>query len=201
MPKMTKPYDDWHLPFREINESAEKMISILNILIKWIGDNVVAKDVIPSEMPNEVSDTLALLTKQIRTIKETNDNMRWYFCSQPLRKFLGAEPLTREEFYLLAAIGIVRIPSTTGKEEAYEEFRHFLYEDDKNRGYINPGKKPHPPSFEGPGKVRVDLQIGMRPEDVKVEFLRKEQRDYFENFNPELFSRFRHLKGPNSLEE
>ena len=108
--------------------------------------------------------------------------------------FESCQRLTREEFYILAAQGIIVIPSKTGSEEAYEEFAHYLYEDNAQWGYINPSERPDPPPVptgNGGWTQEVSLKIGIAPEKVRTSFLRTDQLNFFRDFKPELFSRFR----------
>ena len=186
MSRDIKSADGWSGEFDQIRESIEKSRSVMEGFAKWIWDNVVAKDVIPPRMPSEVSHGLAALDQELRAIAHSNDNLRWYFCRNPLDKWLTGQQLTREEFYLLAAQGILKIPSETGSEEAYEEFTNDLYEDNELRGYINPSERP-----ELNGGWTPRLKIGIVPEDVRKSFLSAHQKAFFRKFKPILFSRFR----------
>ncbi|MEI6269659.1 MAG: hypothetical protein WCP01_12325 [Methylococcaceae bacterium] len=189
-----KSADDWFGEFHQIQEGIAKTRSTVEGLSKWVWDNVVAKDVIPPQMPSEVSEAIATLDQQLSVIAQTSDNLRWYFCRNAIDKYLGGQQLAREEFYLLAAQGIMIIPSESGFQEAYEEFSHFLYEDNEQRGYISPSEQPDPPPVPteiGGWTQRVGLRIGIVPEVVRTSFLRPDQKDFFKKFRPNLFSRFR----------
>jgi hypothetical protein len=169
--------DDW---FREFNHIYESLTIIRYIL----------KDLEKKWMPSEMWEVIS----ELEQIAQTNNYLKYYFCSNPVNKHLNGQQLTREEFYLLAAQGIMIIPSQSGKEEVYKEFTHYLYEDNKQRGYINPSERPDPPPVKiGKGKriYRTHLKLGIVPEKVRTSFLRADQLDYFKNFRPELFSRFR----------
>jgi hypothetical protein len=186
--------DDWSREFNRICDSVATARSIVEGFAKWVWDNVVAKDVIPTQMPAEVSVALAALDQELRSIEKLGGNLRWYFCSNPSQKWLAGQQLTREEFYILAAQGIMIIPSESGLEDAYEEFTHYFYEDDKKRGYINPLEYPDsPPTPAGHGgwTYKVHLKVGIVPEEVRTSCLRPAQLDFFKSFEPELFSRFR----------
>lgn len=186
--------DDWSGEFDHIRESIAKARSVVEGLAKWVWDNVVAKDVIPPQMPAEVSEALTALDQELRSVEQLGGNLRWYFCSNPCQKWLAGQQLTREEFYLLAAQGVMRIPSESGMEEAYEEFTNYLYEDDEKIGYINPSEYPDsPPVPTGNGgwTGEVHLKVGIVPEEVRTSCLRPAQLDFFKNFKTELYSRFR----------
>jgi hypothetical protein len=194
MSKDIKCFDDSVREFDRLRESLTTTGSIVRTLATWIWDNVVGKDTIPARMPPELSEPFAALEKQMRITAEISDNLRWYFCKNALNKWLSAEPLTREEFYLLAAQGILRIPSETGFREAYEEFALYLYEDNERQGYINPSEYPDPPMVPiGKGKWTGTghVKIGIVPEEVRTSFLSSEQKAFFKEFEPELFARFR----------
>lgn len=160
---------DWHREFDRIDKSVTKALSLVEELCK---------------KPAEGSETLPALDHELRSIKQEVGNLRWYFCGNPSHKWLAGQELTREEFYLLAAQGIIRIPSESGLKEAYKEFVYYLYEDDQRICYINPSEQPVPP-------WEVRLQIGIVPEEVRESFLRPAQLDFFKKYRPKLFSRFR----------
>jgi hypothetical protein len=195
MSKDMKSADEWFGEFNKISDRLSKTRSIVDRFAKWIWANVVAEDVIPQRMPPELSNALAELDQELDAIAETSDKLRWYFCTNPSNKWLRGHSLTREEFYIFAAQGIMEIPSTTGLEDAYTEFTHYFYEDNKRMGYIiNTSEKPNPqPDTAGDGRTTIKARptIGIMPEDVKMSFLRPEQLDFFKDFQPELFSRFR----------
>jgi len=107
MTKEIKTPDDWSQNFEDITASVNELRFAVDSIAKWIWDNVVGKGVIHPKMPTEISEALAKIDREIRTVIETSDNIRWYFCSQPWRKWLEGQPLTREEYYLLAATGIL----------------------------------------------------------------------------------------------
>ena len=177
MSRDIKSADEWFGEFDRIREGIAKIRSVLKSLPE-----------------TEILDFLTILDQELSDIAQTSDDLRWYFCRKPLEKWHTGQQLTREEFYLLAAQGIIVIPSETGSLEAYEEFAYYLYEDNELRGYINPSERPNPspvPTGNGGSTQEVHLRIGIVPEEVRVSFLRTEQLNFFRNFKPELFSRFR----------
>ena len=82
---------------------------------------------------------------------------------------------------MLAAQGILFLPFETGWENAYEVYTHYHYEDDKCVALINPAKQ----------KEKKCVNMGIEPERVRISFLRAEQKAFFEESKPEIFSRFR----------
>jgi hypothetical protein len=194
MSRDIKDADDWRPEFNKIEQNISDTQNIITALSKWIWNNVVAEDVIPPQMPSEVSEILTALDQKLREIDETNSYLRWYFCGKPIEKMTSGQQLSREEYYLLAAYGVFIIPTETCSKGAYEEFKHHFYEDNKQRGYINPSEKPDPPPVptkNGGWIHEVHFQFGIVPEEVRTSFLREEQKDFFRKFKPELFSRFR----------
>lgn len=163
---------DWLDQFNEILESSKQAHTIvLRDLEKW-------------GAPTEVREVLWTLDQKLRTITDAIINLKWELWSRPWDKLLKGQRLTKEEFYLLAAQGLILVPSRSGFEEAYEEFTHYLYEDNEIIGYINPRNPPNPS-----GELR--LEIGVSPEEVRTSYLSSDQLEYFRGFEPKLFSRFR----------
>lgn len=97
----------------------------------------------------------------------------------PMDRLLRGQPMSREEFYLLVALGVVR----GGSGDLYDDFQMLRYEDNKRRAYITVDPKP-------PAGKRV-LHFGPYPEDLSWQRLRSEQREFFERHMPELAARFR----------
>ncbi len=127
---LIKSFDDAHDTFYKILKS----ISETRIFVKGLAP----------QMPSEVLTDLATHDQELDAIAKTIDDLRWHFCSNPSDKMMKGQQLNREEIYLLAARGMIVIPSITGKE-AYEEFAYYYYEDEEQRGYINPAEFPDPP--------------------------------------------------------
>lgn len=169
----------------------------------WLQAEEAFRDVFGKQLPEMQASViatairaaaLATLDQELRAIAQTSDNLRWYFCGNPLNKFLTGQRLTREEFYLLSAQGGMIIRSETDSEEAFVEFTHYLYEDDEQRGYIIPSQQPDSPPIptgNGGWTQKVHVRMGIVPEKVRTSFLRPDQLNFFKDCKPELFSRFR----------
>jgi len=181
MTKDIKSIDDWSDAFDQILEDLARTRNVVEGLAKH---GVRSSD----ELYQKTEGLKTLLS----TIEEASRDLRYYFCMNPLHKFLKGHQLTKEEFYLLAAYGVWKIPSTTGSGEAYEEFTYRYYEDNELYGYINPSQKPFPPrSKNGSLKFKTSLTWGIVPEEVRISFLRTDQLNYFKDYKPKEFSRFR----------
>lgn len=134
--------------------------------------------------PYELMKDPRVIYEKLLEAKQICENLNHYFCWNSAEKWLLGQALSREEFYLLAAQGILLIPSTTGLEQAHEEFAHYLYEDDNQKGYIKPDQFP---ISEG----TAACTIGVTPEDVRKDFLRPDQKEFFTKHRPNLFCRFK----------
>jgi hypothetical protein len=185
---------DWPREFDKISKSTDVAAGLLHGLAKRLLGNVLSEeDDEGTEAPKELPEILHDLDEELRKIEKTSRELRDYFCSLPLRKLFTGLPLTREEFYLLAAGGAITIPSVSG-EGPYEEFMYYLYEDSERCGYIS--------LSENPSDQFVDMQdggwgsggpmtFGVIPEDVDASCLRSDQREFFKKHRPELYQRFR----------
>ena len=184
MNKQIETSDDWKQKFDDITARLEKI-------------NVALTSIAELMEPIEIKRACGKIYQEVRYLIEISNDIRYYFCSQPVDKLIGGRPLTIEEFYLLAAMGDIHISSRTGNEESYEEFRHYLYEDDERRGYIIPSQKPDPLPPISPTSNGIiwhkthPLQIGLTPEDVRISYLKEDQKNYFEKYFPQVFCRFK----------
>jgi hypothetical protein len=185
--------DRWPEQFERISKSTGAAISLLHGLAKHLLGGVEPDDDIPdSEMPNDLSHILRNLDQELMNIEKINRDLRDYFCSLPVRKLLTGLPLTREQFYLLAATGAITIPSGSG-EDPYKEFMYYLYEDNDTCGYINLAETPLEQriNMEDDGwETEPRMSLGVIPEDVNVSCLDVDQREFFKKYRPELYARF-----------
>jgi hypothetical protein len=111
---------------------------------------------------------------------------------------MRGEPLKEDEFYFLMANRIIKI--NYGASE-YTDFMRYFYKDDIKQGYIDPTEPMPEPEAPKPKiyeigqrmKVKQKLRIGneVTPEEVKISYLKDEQKHYFQNNCPELFARFK----------
>lgn len=99
----------------------------------------------------------------------------------PLALLIHGYLMPREAYYVLVALGVLGGRSYTG--DAYNDFAMLHYEDSERRCVIDVGEPPPP------GTIRI--HFGTRPEEIRWERLRPEQREYFGLHLPEVAARFR----------
>jgi len=184
----------WPDRFERISKSAGVATGLLHSLAKKLVANAETEDeILDPEMREEVSRILRQLDQGLANIEKTNSELRDYFCSLPARKLLTGLPLTREEFYLLAAAGAITIPSESG-EGPYEEFMYYLYEDDEQCGYINLSETHLEQwvNVEAAGwETEPSLTLGVMPEDVDTSYLGDDQSAFLKKYRPKLYTRFK----------
>jgi hypothetical protein len=124
---------------------------------------------------------IASLEKEISIVESLAGRLFERLFERPFSLLLSGHHLSREEFYLLVALGFLGGGSYTG--DAYADFQMLHYEDEKRRTYI---------TLEAPpGAGRVKLHCGMWPEEISWNRLRPDQRAFFEQHLPEVAVRFR----------
>lgn len=110
---------------------------------------------------------------------------------------MRGRPLTREEFHLAMAFGVLNFTNKNcglSEFDDYDVFANFCYEDEERFAYIMPEQRPL--SSErlgdtGSGKVRACIiGPGLPPEEIHWDRLRPEQRAFFERNIPEVAARF-----------
>ena len=184
---------DWSSQFYNIKQCADKAELLLRDVGRWVLNNVVAKDVIPPEMPEDVAMLLSGIGQELENIRKLENSFKDYFCINPVDKFAKGLRLTEVEFYLLLAQGILTMSGVSGKTQ-YKEFMYYYYQDYEKKGYIDfDAPLPTGRKVKKYGKETIKLRLGceIEPEDVCVSSLSNEQKDYFEKHAPELFARFR----------
>jgi hypothetical protein len=188
--------DDWFKEFDNLFEQLVEVRAMVKSCSHMVNEKVIVKDIYSKEMHIDLKNTINKINKELNSIDDTQNKIRWCFLSNPLDKWSSGQRLTKEEFYLLAAQGCITVSSTSDKEEAYEEYFHYLYEDNKCKGYINSNEYIDPLSTYD-NSISGDrshenghFRIGIAPENVSTNFLRDDQLEYFKNYKPELFSRF-----------
>jgi hypothetical protein len=107
----------------------------------------------------------------------------------------GGRRLTREQFYLAMAFGLLNFSNrSTGvyQFDDYEIFDFFCYEDQEQCGYIQPSLEPNPPPVQGT-EITLTARTGpgLAPEDVFWHRLRSAQRLFFESYLSEVAIRFK----------
>jgi hypothetical protein len=131
--------------------------------------------------PAPVTPDVVTLTEEISRAITLANQLSERLHEGPLKGLLQGRLLSREEYYLLVALGVLGGRSSIG--DSYAEFQMLHYEDDERRFYIMLDERP------AAGMIRV--HHGMWPEEIWWERLRSEQKEYFERYLPEVAVRFR----------
>lgn len=169
-----------------------KKMSSISTVIKtpdFFNDNKIKQNIMESNIRKTIEegdihhreDAINLLIKYTREseslVKQITGKIN---NSQHL--LYSASTLTLEQYYLLLACGLWKehikyygiSPATS-----YEAHCHFLYENDNKKCLIN---------ISDPG---FPSMYGCYPEELQLEGLRPEQKDFFEKHLPEIFQRFK----------
>jgi hypothetical protein len=142
---------------------------------------------LPAELDatDELTD-IARLMEEIATARSLAGQLSERLHGGPLGSLSHGQPLSREAFYVLVALGVLGGGSYAG--DPYDDFQMLLFEDDERRSYITLDPKPS----GGKGSVHA----GLWPEEISWERLRPEQRDYFERHLPNIAARFVRSRQP-----
>jgi hypothetical protein len=131
----------------------------------------------PEPLPSDVLTLMEDISKAQSLENQLSDRLH----RGPMDKLIRGKPMSREEFYLLVALGVLTGGSYTG--DSYDDFQMLRYEDNERRSYVSVAQKP--PA----GKLVA--RAGLFPEEISWQQLRPEQRDFFDRHMPELAARFR----------
>jgi len=190
----SKPTWAWTWEFQSIEKHLTKADSAGERLHKWVWNNVVPDDILPRRMPAEVLAALNELKESLDEIKYINDKLKEKLVTGPGLKALSGARLTKEEFYILASLDCMDVPSAVDNKSAFECHDLFYYADDVRQGYIDSTKQsPSPPTINKDGSITgtINLRYGVLPEDVQTSYLRPDQETFFKKELPELYSRFK----------
>jgi hypothetical protein len=174
----------------EIATDIDVALDALRFTSDWLWRNVVADDVWPRQMPEELAVALEKMDGALRAAKD----FARYPGEHVASKFLAARVMTRDEFYTLCALGGGPPFNVSGlcPFDEYEIYTFFCYEDDEQWTYINPDKKPPTPSTLSLGVVvKLVGGFGIAPEEVRISFLHPDEREFFRKYLPEVFARFK----------
>lgn len=173
---------------RDLIGAADRASAAVRDIRAWAWENVVASDVVPRETPEPLQ---SYLTGLERDLGETGELARALFdrlSSDPSRKLLSGQPLSREEYYLVRALGV----DCGGAQEVgltdladYEVYRMLCYEDDQRWSYINVHLPPREPQPQ-----QVGARFGRAPEECRRRNLRPDQVTFFRDRLPEIYRRF-----------
>jgi len=164
--------EGWGGDFQELRRSLARAAEASHRMADWMRMQLGAES-----LP---SDVLTLM-EDISTAKSLANQLSDRLHRDPLSRLFYGQPMSREEFYVLVALGVLSGGSYTG--DPYDDFQMLRYEDNERRSYMTVDQKP--PA----GKLVV--HGGPYPEELSWQLLRPEQREFFERHMPELAARFR----------
>jgi len=145
----------------------------------------------PEQLVNELGMALHAIEGAARAAFER-------YSSGPVIKFARGIPLTPEEYHYLCASGLDWGAKDAGLSPLtdFEVFSMFFYEDDKRHTLINPDALARWP--RGPAEVGVEVvhdrvfaRLGTPPEELSLSALRPEQKDFFQDYLPKIYARFK----------
>jgi hypothetical protein len=126
-------------------------------------------------------DMIMGVIEKAENAHRASDEVRRRYCQAPVEKLIMGETLTREEYYLLRAMEVVKC--FLGELDEYETSCMFHYQDQEWSGLIDLDE--YRPKA---AKLRIH---GLRhPEQLRLQALRPEQKEFFEEHCPEILSRF-----------
>jgi hypothetical protein len=185
---MSKDTSDWVGEFSVIRAAAQNARNSVAALEWWLWDNVVGSDVLPREMPEPVRRSLQQLHLNIEQIYQLSADADEHLRLVPIHKLIRGLPLTREQYYRLATMGILEgTAKALGIDDVddYDAFQMLCYEDERLYTYINP---------DAPLRQQRDTRAGVRfgrpPEELRLGALRPEQHDFFAKYLPDILARF-----------
>ncbi|HEX5474693.1 MAG TPA: hypothetical protein VFX12_08545 [Vicinamibacterales bacterium] len=142
-------------------------------------------DVEAAQVHRRVKD----LRDHLDGVNNASDKLFERLCSAPVRRWLGGHRLTREEYHVMAAGGLIEYNTKAACVCAFDDFdvcSLFQYEDETRRCYINPKMDVLPP-----GRMRLRGGIGEPPEELSWDRLRPEQQRFFATYLPDVAARFK----------
>jgi hypothetical protein len=162
----------------------EKTVAALS---DWLWRNVAADDVFPRELPVPLATLMSQLTHDLKAVEHSVSSAIERYRDTGLNLLLNGEMLSREQYHLLAAMGLPIVSANLAglsDLDDYDIYRMFCYEDNTRYTLINPSEKP------GQSGV-VRLRFGCPPEELELRALRPEQLAFFRDRLPAVFKRFK----------
>ncbi len=148
------------------------------------------------QFPLELDQSFEALDKSLQNaatfvgaIDETNTSL--------MTKALSGQRLSRVQFHLLSALGVLNYTNKTAglsEYDDYEVFQHFCYERGEDHAYITPDMEPLEPSVTVDGTTTYKVRAfapGRPPEEIPLDHLKAEQRLFFERYLPNVVARFK----------
>ncbi len=187
---MTQGEAKWADQFHHIAAATDQGMHALQDVTSWISRYVVADDVLPRvDPPRQIAPAIEAVRTAFEEIRRARSDAFERFVAAPLDRLVRGFELTAEQYYLLSAMGAIR---GTAKDlglspvDDFEAFALLHYDDDEWEGYINPSLEPR-----DLGSGKAGFRFGRSPEEVPRARLRPEQSEFFRQYLPEVFSRFR----------
>lgn len=178
----------WTDQLRDLIGAADRAADAARDIKAWASQEAMGSDKLPLEMPETLSSRLTAIERDLGEIGELAGALFARLSVDPSGKLLAGRPLSREQYYLVRALGV----DFGGAQEVgltdlsdYEVYRMLCYEDDQRFSYINVHRSPRDP----PSK-RVGARFGMSPEECRRRYLRPEQVTFFRDRCPEIYQRF-----------
>jgi len=170
----------------------EKWSDIMQSARNAIGDIETALDEFRESLedrtPNEHE---AKLLKGMEEALPSLNKMSDYVKATYLCYISGYMP-TKEQYFLFHSVAGEEWISVQPYSE-YELFCLFCYRDDEKMCFINPtltleSEEPIP---QEDGIFKIPVNVGVPPEEVSVDGLRPEQKEFFQKHDPDTYKRFR----------
>ena len=129
-----------------------------------------------------------------KKILEGINKIRDLFIGDTSDRFFSCKPFTQTQYFFMRdcglnlgdaySLGFSPLPD-------YDIYQMLYYEDDEQRCYIN--LKPQRPReiVHKDGSRTISIEYGTYPEELKAEYLRPEQREFFKQYMPETYKRFK----------
>jgi hypothetical protein len=179
--------EGWSENIKSNLNELEEAIRNFDLLQTWLMDNLLAKDVQPSRLPEQVSEFIDKTRKALISIQQSENGLFNRLSSEPVGKYSSGAKLTKEEFYLLKAMDVPLIEAkdfNLSNWDDFDFFNYFTYENERCRGYINP-------TPVGDEIKKSDMKFGYPPEILELSALRPEQHNFFKKYLPAVYARFK----------
>lgn len=187
---MSERNDDWGAELKWCIDSLEHAGKVVRQLQGRLRADLGDAGAPKRELIQSVWSHVAQLNELIKTAREAAEDARDRYALSPTARYLRGDLLSREEYSLLVAMDVG--PPTAkdlglGGFDDYDVFRLLHYDDRASdvTCYINPDLRPR-----GGGERKLAIFCGRAPEELRLDALRDDQREFFEKYLPEVHARF-----------
>ena len=115
LPSVNKHIDDLKSAMMEIQHEISE-------IARWIWQNVVADDVFPQRLPEEISESLGKVNNSGDEIMNNIRILDERIGYGPAWKLICKNHLTKEEFYFLRSQGLITFTEGGGSDPEYETY-------------------------------------------------------------------------------